>query len=466
MRFVWFWTFWHWSVESFRAGVLLRGPLEGVGGHWDEWYRHEASPEDRRAIEKIAQDEFAQREFVAWIFRRWRREASQPKCRINPRFVLGQIARLPPFDRWPVFAKYRSGYGAAGISAVVLAEGSPGVPADVRPVEALVLPVTNTTGPAIVSEGFHATTTDLGTPSQTVGSLLGGKGLLSFLAVWIASGRRPWPRWMRVVLGFGWLAAGALILFLLFGPDPEARLVSLTGILAGLWITLVVVATTTSSFQCLRAWEAGKSWRSDLEKSQLRLRMEGGLTLEGASAGLPFCLNTLLALYRARPSTARRSWLWRGFFQNLRANSAAWAATGVVTPSGQIKAVVLEPKLRACHQHAGIGHILTPRQRDATPSSIRKEALSSAKAPSPASPNLPLGAIPRLGFAAEATVLQSHPCRHFAGVFMTLGGFFSRWQVAVNLLALAVTITMLAALGDVRAILIPPPSPAAVRPGS
>ncbi len=25
MRFVWFWSFWHWSTEGFRSGALLRG---------------------------------------------------------------------------------------------------------------------------------------------------------------------------------------------------------------------------------------------------------------------------------------------------------------------------------------------------------------------------------------------------------------------------------------------------------
>ena len=46
MRFVWFWTFWHWSKESFRHGSLLRSPLHGIGSHWDEWFRHEASERD------------------------------------------------------------------------------------------------------------------------------------------------------------------------------------------------------------------------------------------------------------------------------------------------------------------------------------------------------------------------------------------------------------------------------------
>ena len=46
MSFVWFWTFWHWSQESFLAGLLLRSPLHGIGSHWDEWFRHEASESD------------------------------------------------------------------------------------------------------------------------------------------------------------------------------------------------------------------------------------------------------------------------------------------------------------------------------------------------------------------------------------------------------------------------------------
>jgi len=41
-------TFWHWSKESFREGSLLSGPLHGIGSHWDEWYRHEASGGTRK----------------------------------------------------------------------------------------------------------------------------------------------------------------------------------------------------------------------------------------------------------------------------------------------------------------------------------------------------------------------------------------------------------------------------------
>ena len=61
MRFVWFWTFWHWSKESFREGSLLRDPLHGIASHWDEWYQHEASENDRAAIKDIGARSFPNR---------------------------------------------------------------------------------------------------------------------------------------------------------------------------------------------------------------------------------------------------------------------------------------------------------------------------------------------------------------------------------------------------------------------
>jgi len=73
MRFVWFWTFWYWSKEGFRTGTLLRGPLHGIGGHWDEWFHHEASEEDRRAIQETGRTERGQRLFAAWLQRHWAR---------------------------------------------------------------------------------------------------------------------------------------------------------------------------------------------------------------------------------------------------------------------------------------------------------------------------------------------------------------------------------------------------------
>ena len=96
MRFVWFWTFWYWSKESFRSGHLLRGPLQGVGGHWDEWFQHEASEPDLRAIEEAGRTESTQREFIAWLFRHWAGECQGSSNRMVPRFVAGQLAHVPP----------------------------------------------------------------------------------------------------------------------------------------------------------------------------------------------------------------------------------------------------------------------------------------------------------------------------------------------------------------------------------
>ncbi len=73
-RFVWYWTFWHWSKESFRSGALLHSPLQGIGSHWDEWFRHEAAEGDLRAIAEAGRNEGTQREFIAWLYRHWATE--------------------------------------------------------------------------------------------------------------------------------------------------------------------------------------------------------------------------------------------------------------------------------------------------------------------------------------------------------------------------------------------------------
>ena len=125
MRFVWFWTFWHWSKESFRDGhAFCVGPLQGVGSHWDEWFRNEASENDLRAIEEAGRSETSQRQFIAWIFRHWARETEWRGNRVIPQFVLNQIAHLPPFNRWTTLETYRANHNLRGISAVVLAEGA------------------------------------------------------------------------------------------------------------------------------------------------------------------------------------------------------------------------------------------------------------------------------------------------------------------------------------------------------
>ena len=87
MQFVWFWSFWHWSKESFQAGRLLRPPLEGIGSHWDEWFCHEASERDLESIEETGRSEVSQRQFIRWLARRWAREAHPGENRMIPRFV-------------------------------------------------------------------------------------------------------------------------------------------------------------------------------------------------------------------------------------------------------------------------------------------------------------------------------------------------------------------------------------------
>src|SRR5678815_1272744 len=163
MHFVWFWTFWHWSRDSFRAGRLLRSPLQGIGSHWDEWFRHEASEKDLKAIEETGRSEVSQRQFVRWLVRHWAREMHGRANRMLPRFVLGQLAHIPPFKAWPAFEQYRRNYGAAGISAIVLAEESRGESEDVRKIEALVLPA-EADDPRIVPEGFQANNAELEAP--------------------------------------------------------------------------------------------------------------------------------------------------------------------------------------------------------------------------------------------------------------------------------------------------------------
>ena len=467
MRFVWFWTFWHWSKESFREGSLLRGPLHGIGSHWDEWYRHEASEKDREAIKDTGRTESTQRQFIAWLFLHWTREANWPENRLTPRFVVGQLAQVPPFNQWSAFKEYRTSYAVGGISAIVLAEGSLGESGDVRQIEAIALPDdSGGTAPKVVPEGFQADSPQLDIPRRAAMSLLDGKGLLIFLALWIAGGRRPYPRWLSIALALGWLGVSGLIIYLLVGPDPEDRLFWFVSVLVAFWIGLVLVGLTVAGSQAFRAWSAGKNWSTRLEQSQLRLRMPGGLTLKGSSAGLAICLNTLLSVYRAHPPAARPSWLWHRFFRKLHSEAEAWAATGTVTADARLRSVVLEPKFRACLQNADIRHILTPRQRDAAPRVIDRVVDALTPANRSHAPVVPFAATARLGFAAEKPRLRSHPCRHVAQAMMAIGNFTSRWQMAMNGLAVFMSTAMLLALSDFRCILLPPPAPIAIAPAS
>jgi hypothetical protein len=193
--------------------------------------------------------------------------------------------------------------------------------------------------------------------------------------------------------------------------------------------------------------------------------MNGGLTLKGGSAGLPFCLNILSSLGRAYPQDARRSWLWQRFFHKLKSEGSSWAATGALGSDGRIKPVVLEPKLRACVKEGRVKGIFTPRQREANEQAVKVVTKSLIPAAVPvAQPDVT--ARPRFGFAAENAQLQVRRCGHIAQAMRVLGDFVDRRQAIMNVFALSLSGIMLAALPDLRSVLLPYSAPMAVVPSS
>lgn len=437
--------------------------MQGIASHWDEWFRHEASASDREAIEAVGNSRFDQSRFVTWLARRWAGEADWHGEAPPIRYALAQLSRVSPFDKWPAFDKYRSGYGAPGVSAIVIDEKSAGESSDVRRVEALILPADeDATAHDVISEGFQAESADLSAARKAAMSLLDGKGLVVFLALWLATGRRPYPRWLGVGLLVAWLAVGGLIVRLLTGSDPGTGLTLIFGLLFGLWALLVLTALTVAGAIGFRAWTSGRQWRQRLETYQTRLRINGGLSLQGGSAGLAFCLNTLLATYRSRPRVHGESWLWERFFQNLRLASGTWAATGIVTSRGGIESVAIEPKIRACLRHPEITDILTPWQPEARQSVIDRLTLASGRPKR----ERPMAAEMTRAFASERPRVRSHRCRHAAQSIMAIGGFASMYQVSVNVLAIGLSIIMVMALPDIRNVLTPPEPPVAVKPSS
>jgi hypothetical protein len=463
-RFVWFWTFWHWSKDSFREGSLLRGPIPGIGGHWDEWHRHEASHSEREAIEAIGKSEKDQRKFIAWLIRHWAVEEGFGRNRSLIRFALHQLANVPPFKQWRAFEKYRHGYASGGVAAIVLAENSLGESEDVRAVETVALP-SDHTGQHLVTEGFRAESAEMEIPRRAAASALSGRGLVHFVVLWALAGRRSYPRWFSSILSFAWLAVAGLIIYLWAGPDPGTHLRLFLGALTGLWAGLVLVAAVTVGLESVRAWRVGRRLGDQLANSQFRIRMNGGFTLKGASAGLPFCLNILTAVHRSSARSSRRSWLWQSFFANASPREA-WAATGVIAANGALNSVVIEPKLRACLNHPSVKHILTPRQPGANRRALGFLSAARHGRPQRGVEPEPSMAGSNLAFAAEESRLRLHPCRNLAQAMLTLGGLTSRWQAGANVVALASSILMIGALPDVRAILSPPPAPTAVGPSS
>jgi hypothetical protein len=462
VRFVWFWTFWHWSAEGFRSGALLRSPLQGVASHWDEWYRYEASESERQAIEAVGGSVFEQRRFVCWLARRWAQEARWRDDVLPGRYVLAQLSRVAPFDKWTAFEKNRTTYAAPGIAAIVLDQDSAGEPGDVRRVEAIALPLDeDAAAGAVVAEGFHTDSGELNTARRAAMSLLDGKGLIVFLALWVVTGVRPYPRSLRILLVAGWLTVIGLIVRLLIGPDPGARLPLLVAILFTLWSTLVITALTVAAALAFNAWRTGRALRGRTERRQLHLRMSDGLSVQGGSAGLAFCLNTLGAAYRSHPLVTNRAWLWDRFFRRLRVASQTWAATGIVDADGGVEHVVLGPKIQACLRNDRITDVLTPWQSEARQSAIESvAAITTRVEPARRTEGMVLG------FASVKKKLRSHRCRHAAQSIMAVGSFTSRSQLTANVLAVAVSVVMAIALPDIRNVLAPPAPPRVVLPGS
>ena len=465
LDYLWFWGFWYWSVESFRSGTLLSDPAHGIASHWDEWYRYDASQEDRAAVAEIGASQRSQRAFVVWLARCWGREVQARRGDAPIEFTLGQLAQVPPFRTWPAFARYRSGYRVSGVSAVVLAEGSAGDSTDVRRVEAILLPRdSRLNSPSCVAEGFHAKENDLEVPRQAAMSLLAGRGLNALYLRWLLAGERPYPRWLSVFLTTGWVAVGALILLLTAAPDPGERVIPIEATLVLLWSGLLLTALVMATSQWLGARREGRRMAGQLTNGEVRLRMNGGVTLLGSSAGLPFCLEILLATYGAGARARTPGWLWARSLGALRARAEAWAATGAVTSTGRITRVVLDAKLRAVLDEPRIRSILLPRQPDTgrTLEAARADVERRAATPPRGTQSPSRGH----GNSAQRPLLQVQASGSIAHAVFTASAMRSHRQTAANALAIAVSIAMLAAMPDLRTVLLPPRAPKVVGPSS
>ena len=461
MRFVWFLNFWGWSRESHRAGMILRDPLEGIGGNWDEWFHSEATAIERTEIATVGQSEEFQRQFWEWLGRVWIHEAVRNDNQLALVFVGDELARVAPFDEWSAFARRHVSVPTGTLAAIVLAGESDGQAEDVRRVDAILLPTgTASASLKIVSDGFQADATELNAARESALQVLRGGAGWRLLARWVATGRRPYSSWLRALLTAGWLVVGALIAWLWFGPDPGGKLRFMAAALLILWSGLVLVASVVASVQIFRARSAGRSGAAQLASDQLRLRLPGRFTLKGGSAGLPFSIAILRAVARAYPRSLGRSWLWRQFSDELERTDAGWAATGVTTFAGQVQPVEFPAKLRACLRHGKISDLLAPVQRasgrDAV-ASLAAEIATTAPATPPTSTNH-RGSI--------RMPVQIHRCRHLADAVLAVARLRSAKQAWTNVLALALSGLMAWALPDVMRIVFPPPAPMAVAPSS
>lgn len=466
LRFVWFWTFWHWSKESFRAEMLLRGPLNGIAGNWDEWFHHEACAEEQTAIAEVGGSERAQRDFVQWLLHTWAAEALPGGNKEAPVFALHELARVAPFDRWSALLEYRTPPKSAGIYAIVLAEESAGQSTDLRRVDAVVLPVEPSEARGmIVADDFQAEMADLNASRQAVIGVLNGSGLTRLLSYWAALGPRAYSRWLAALLTIGWCSVSALLAYLLFGPEPGGLLPTLSATLLALWLALLFVSAVGLGTQIRAAWQAGKRLTAHLQQDEIRMTMPGQLALKGGSAGFAFSLSALAAIHRAYPHVAERSWLWQRFFSRLNSSNHSRAATGMITCDGHVRPVLIEPKLRACAEQDEVGEIFAPKQRDATQRKF-DQILSTLRPAESTLNRTHSGTATSPGYAAESRRPQIRRCRHLADAVAKIGALSSPWQAAMNTAALALSGVMFAALPDLRCILLPPPPPAAVAPSS
>jgi len=462
MRFIWFLNFWGWSRESHRAGLLLRHPLEGIGGNWDEWFNGEASAAEQKEIAEVGQSEPLQREFLTWLGSSWIEEAVHNDNRLALPFVLEELARVAPFDRWKPFVA-ASHAPQFGIAAVVLADQSTGEASDVRGVDAILLPLNGaSTGRAILAEGFSVETADLSAAREAALSALRGSGLWRLLVIWLLTGRRPYKIWAKLALVVGWIGAGTLFAWLWLGPEPGDWLPGLSAGLLGLWSGLVIIALVGAGLQFFQARRAGKQWAEQITRGQIRLKMPGRLILKGSSAGLPFALSILSAVTRAYPHLRRGSWVWRGFIETLQSEGSAWAATGIVTKEGQVQPVRLESKIKACLLQGEIRHLLTPRQREANGVAVNRmstEAKESLTTKQSGTQTEPVG-------RRNSALMDIQRCRHLADAVSRIARWRSVTQALVNGLAFVVSGLMLCALPDLCRILNPPAPPAVVAPAS
>lgn len=469
MSYIWFWSFWHWATEGFRTGSEMRDPVHGIASHWDEWFRHEASEEDQRAIDRVGADRRSQRAFVGWVVRHWAREA---RWRAGPpptRFVLAQLGRAEPFRGWALVEESGNTCYHSGVDAIVLAEGSHGAPTDVRTVAAMSVPRDfDPLTPPVATEGFEADSAALETARQAALSIFSRIGLMRLITIWLLIGERPYRRAIHLWLRIGWIGLAVIIIGLLFGPDLGRSLHFWVALPTVLWCALMLTAIGAMGLTALQTWRAGRVLGQRLAESQVRLRMHGGLRVAGASAGLPFALDVLLALLRDQRDVMGSAWLWRRITCGLRRNAASWAATGAVTTSGDVVAVVLEPKLRACLAHASIAHVLTPRQREARARAVSRIAVEQT-AEMGGSSRRATGAVEhdfQWGFAAGRKKLAIHRVRNLVGAVLQIAELPRASQRAVNLLAAVCTLLMAAALPDIANILNPPQAPMVIGPRS